>query len=84
MKLDNSLTAENINQNLLNIKYAVRGPILERAIQIEREIQKCINGIGNMVQATRGQGSVESNLPTLRTVPRSPAFCIKGAESFMK
>ncbi|XP_047027242.1 alanine aminotransferase 1-like isoform X1 [Helicoverpa zea] len=40
MKLDNSLTAENINQNLLNIKYAVRGPILERAIQIEREIQK--------------------------------------------
>ncbi|KAJ8715839.1 hypothetical protein PYW08_013124 [Mythimna loreyi] len=40
MKLDNCLTAENINQKLLNIQYAVRGPILQRALQIEREIEK--------------------------------------------
>ncbi|KAF9413619.1 hypothetical protein HW555_008197 [Spodoptera exigua] len=40
MKLDNSLTADNINQNLLNIEYAVRGPILQRALQIERELTK--------------------------------------------
>ncbi|CAH1638462.1 unnamed protein product [Spodoptera littoralis] len=40
MKLDNSLTADNINQNLLNIEYAVRGPILQRALQIERELAK--------------------------------------------
>lgn len=40
MKVDSSLTPENINQNLLNIQYAVRGPIPQRALQIEREIQK--------------------------------------------
>lgn len=40
MKLENSLTVDNINQNLLNIQYAVRGPILERAVQIERELEK--------------------------------------------
>lgn len=40
MKLENSLNAHNINKNLLNVKYAVKGPIVERATQIEREIQK--------------------------------------------
>lgn len=40
MKLEKCLTEENINQNLLNIQYAVRGPILQRALQIERELVK--------------------------------------------
>ncbi|XP_026734189.1 alanine aminotransferase 1-like [Trichoplusia ni] len=40
MKLEASLTADNINQKLLSIEYAVRGPILQRAQQIERELQK--------------------------------------------
>lgn len=40
MKLENSLNADNINQRLLNIQYAVRGPIVQRAMQIEREMQK--------------------------------------------
>ncbi|XP_041986409.1 alanine aminotransferase 1-like [Aricia agestis] len=34
------LTESNVNQKLLNIQYAVRGPIVARAAQIEREIQK--------------------------------------------
>ncbi|XP_059057985.1 alanine aminotransferase 2-like [Achroia grisella] len=43
MKLYNkSVNCDNINKNLLNIRYAVRGPILERASQIERELQKGI------------------------------------------
>ncbi|KAG6454716.1 hypothetical protein O3G_MSEX008826 [Manduca sexta] len=40
MKLEKSLTVDTINQNLLNIEYAVRGPIVQRAIQIERELEK--------------------------------------------
>ncbi|CAG4946232.1 unnamed protein product [Parnassius apollo] len=40
MKLEKCITVDNINQNLLNVKYAVRGPILERALQIERELVK--------------------------------------------
>ncbi|CAH2269521.1 jg19069 [Pararge aegeria aegeria] len=40
MKLEKCITETNVNQNMLNIKYAVRGPILERAIQIERELEK--------------------------------------------
>lgn len=40
MKLEKSLTPENVNRRLLGIQYAVRGPILHRAIQIERELEK--------------------------------------------
>ncbi|XP_028162108.1 alanine aminotransferase 2-like [Ostrinia furnacalis] len=40
MKLENTITSENINQNLLNVRYAVRGPIVDRAAQIERELVK--------------------------------------------
>ncbi|CAH0584576.1 unnamed protein product [Chrysodeixis includens] len=40
MKLEASLTAENINQKLLSVEYAVRGPILQRAQAIERELEK--------------------------------------------
>ncbi|XP_075978821.1 alanine aminotransferase 1-like [Anticarsia gemmatalis] len=40
MKLDKCLTSDSINQNLLNIQYAVRGPIVQRALQIERELEK--------------------------------------------
>ncbi|RVE45199.1 hypothetical protein evm_010140 [Chilo suppressalis] len=42
MKLENTITAENINRNLLNVNYAVRGPILDRAMQLERELEKGI------------------------------------------
>ncbi|XP_045767107.1 alanine aminotransferase 1-like [Maniola jurtina] len=40
MKLEKCITEKNVNQNMLNIQYAVRGPILDRAVQIEREIEK--------------------------------------------
>ncbi|KAL0871555.1 hypothetical protein ABMA27_004090 [Loxostege sticticalis] len=40
MKLESTITAENINQNLLDVRYAVRGPIVDRAIQLERELAK--------------------------------------------
>ncbi|XP_072947608.1 alanine aminotransferase 2-like [Epargyreus clarus] len=40
MKLEKCITEANMNQNLLNIQYAVRGPIVDRAAQIEREIEK--------------------------------------------
>ncbi|KAJ0178032.1 hypothetical protein K1T71_005855 [Dendrolimus kikuchii] len=40
MKVENSLHSENINQKLLGIQYAVRGRVVQRAQQIEREIQK--------------------------------------------
>ncbi|KAL4704119.1 hypothetical protein ACJJTC_001046 [Scirpophaga incertulas] len=43
MKLENSITHENINQNLLKVNYAVRGPILDRAEQIERELAKGVS-----------------------------------------
>ncbi|XP_047993398.1 alanine aminotransferase 2-like [Leguminivora glycinivorella] len=38
MKLES--TTECVNQNLLNIQYAVRGPIVARAAQIEKELEK--------------------------------------------
>lgn len=34
------ITSDNVNQNLLNVKYAVRGPLAERATQLERELDK--------------------------------------------
>jgi hypothetical protein len=40
MKLEGTITEENINQNLLKVNYAVRGPIVERAAQIETELEK--------------------------------------------
>ncbi|XP_068618310.1 alanine aminotransferase 1-like [Battus philenor] len=40
MRLDKCVTVDNVNQNLLRVRYAVRGPILERAEQIERELEK--------------------------------------------
>ncbi|CAH2039109.1 unnamed protein product, partial [Iphiclides podalirius] len=40
MKLEKCLTVKNINRNLLDVNYAVRGPLLERALQIERELEK--------------------------------------------
>ncbi|XP_052741770.1 alanine aminotransferase 1 [Bicyclus anynana] len=40
MKLEKCLTEKNVNQNMLNISYAVRGPILQRALHIERELEK--------------------------------------------
>lgn len=40
MKLEKSITVNNINTNIMNIQYAVRGPIVQRAIQIENEISK--------------------------------------------
>ncbi|XP_045495845.1 alanine aminotransferase 1-like [Colias croceus] len=43
MKLEKCLTGDNINKNLLNIRYAVRGPIVDRAQQIERELEKGVS-----------------------------------------
>ncbi|CAK1544806.1 unnamed protein product [Leptosia nina] len=40
MKLEKCVTIDNVNRNLLNIRYAVRGPIVDRALQIERELAK--------------------------------------------
>lgn len=35
-----SLTIENINPNILKLEYAVRGPLVIRAAEIEKELQK--------------------------------------------
>lgn len=40
MRLEMCITQKTVNQKMLNIQYAVRGPILEKAVQIEREIEK--------------------------------------------
>ncbi|KAH8863404.1 Alanine aminotransferase 2 [Schistosoma japonicum] len=38
--MDKVLTLDTINPNVIKIEYAVRGPIVERAIQIEKELEK--------------------------------------------
>ncbi|XP_046969031.1 alanine aminotransferase 2-like isoform X2 [Vanessa cardui] len=43
MKLEQCLTEKTVNQNLLSIQYAVRGPVLERAVQIEKELEKGVS-----------------------------------------
>nr|XP_026487253.1 alanine aminotransferase 1-like isoform X2 [Vanessa tameamea] len=43
MKLEQCLTEKSVNQKLLNIQYAVRGPVLERAVQIEKELEKGVS-----------------------------------------
>ncbi|XP_049874247.1 alanine aminotransferase 1-like [Pectinophora gossypiella] len=40
MKLEGRLSKDNINPHLLDIEYAVRGPLLQRAEQIQRELDK--------------------------------------------
>ncbi|KAJ2943490.1 hypothetical protein O0L34_g16597 [Tuta absoluta] len=40
MKLEGALTELTVNKRMLSIDYACRGPILDRAEQIEREIEK--------------------------------------------
>lgn len=37
--MDKVLTLETINPNMIKIEYAVRGPIVERALQIEKELK---------------------------------------------
>lgn len=34
------LTLDNMNPNVRRVEYAVRGPIVQRALQIERELKK--------------------------------------------
>lgn len=43
MKLEKSLTCDNINQKLYKSHYAVMGPTLTRAVQIERELTKGVS-----------------------------------------
>lgn len=47
MRLEKCLSEKTVNQKMLNIQYAVRGPILQRAVQIEREIEKVGNVLVN-------------------------------------
>lgn len=37
-----ALTIENINPNILKLEYAVRGPLVIRATEIEKELEKVI------------------------------------------
>ncbi|XP_068618611.1 alanine aminotransferase 1-like [Battus philenor] len=38
MEPERSLTADDVNQRQLRVRYAVRGPVLQRALQLEREL----------------------------------------------
>lgn len=40
MRQEQVLTVHNMNQRLRRVRYAVRGPVLERALQIEHELEK--------------------------------------------
>ncbi|XP_014371068.2 alanine aminotransferase 1 [Papilio machaon] len=40
MKQEQVLTVDNMNQRLRRVRYAVRGPVLERALHIEHELEK--------------------------------------------
>lgn len=35
-----AITMENINPNILKLEYAVRGPLVIRAAEIEKELEK--------------------------------------------
>lgn len=35
-----AITIENINPNILKLEYAVRGPLVIRAAEIEKELEK--------------------------------------------
>lgn len=37
---DKVLTLDNMNPNVKRVEYAVRGPIVQRALQIEKELKK--------------------------------------------
>lgn len=37
---DKVLTLDNMNPNVRRVEYAVRGPIVQRALQIEKELKK--------------------------------------------
>ena len=37
-----TLTMENLNPRVIEVEYAVRGPIVIRAAEIERQIQKVL------------------------------------------
>lgn len=41
----NALTPDNMNQNIVKLQYAVRGPLVARAQQIREEIAK-VGGLG--------------------------------------
>lgn len=36
------LTMENLNPNIIKLQYAVRGPLVTRAAEIEKELQKVL------------------------------------------
>lgn len=40
-----AITMENINPNIVKLEYAVRGPLVTRAGEIEKELQKVITYI---------------------------------------
>lgn len=42
MKIEKGVTVDNVNKNLLKVDYAVRGPIVHRAVEIERELEKVL------------------------------------------
>lgn len=44
MKAERGLSVHNVNPNLLNIEYAVRGPLATRAEQIQHELDKVSHG----------------------------------------
>ncbi|KAI5632403.1 hypothetical protein NE865_14895 [Phthorimaea operculella] len=55
MKLEGALTEKTVNQRMLSIDYACRGPILERTEQIEREIEKGVpKPFGRVIRANIG------------------------------
>lgn len=37
------LTLDTMNPNVKRVEYAVRGPIVQRAVQIEKELKEVIN-----------------------------------------
>lgn len=44
------LTIDTMNPTVKKVEYAVRGPIVQRAVELERELSEvCITGIGASV-----------------------------------
>ncbi|OWR50531.1 hypothetical protein KGM_210345 [Danaus plexippus plexippus] len=39
-----AVTLENLNPNIIKLEYAVRGPLVIRAGEIEKELEKSVSG----------------------------------------